>query len=80
MSISQEQKSNSSSYNSSPKPEKILPFQYYLRFNGCQGFDESGLFPFNCCRGLAGNIINHPVDSANLIDDTVGSPGQQFSR
>ena len=28
------------------------------------------LFPLDCCRGLAGDVVTNPVDALHLVDDT----------
>src|SRR3989338_5260706 len=32
---------------------------------------DSALFPFNSCRGLGRNIVDHPVDAFDFVDDPV---------
>ncbi len=38
------------------------------------------LLPLNGGRGLGGNIVDHPVDTVHLINNTVGYPLQHIVR
>src|SRR5690625_923589 len=40
----------------------------------CLAVPDAESFPLNRGRGLATNIIGHPVDATDLINDAVGHP------